>query len=138
MDLSVEKIEKRYRMSLYELVRYQLFTDLIFIHKLNITMVDINLLSLLSFHDGIELSKFCSLATDFFHPGVDARDFANKSQNLRNRLNKLLKQDIIFRENHRIFLNGIKVQNSNPSLVTYKFLGIDETDNTERDSKEAI
>ncbi len=125
MGLEVKKVEKKYRLSLYEAVRYQLLTELIFFRKEQVTLGDIDLLALLAMYKVIELNKFCTIATNYFHPDVPRHQFASKSQNIRNKLNKLLKQGIINRDNQRISLNNISVATDKTMLLTYNFLSVD-------------
>ncbi len=125
MGIEVKKVEKKYRLSLYEAVRYQLLTELIFLRKEQVTLGDIDLLALLAIYKVIELSKFCTIATNYFHPDVPNHQFAIKSQNIRNKLNKLLKQGIINRDNQRISLNNIPVATDKTMLLTYNFLSVD-------------
>lgn len=125
MGVEVKKVEKKYRLSLYEAVRYQLLTELIFLRKEQVTLGDIDLLALLAIYKVIELSKFCTIATNYFHPDVPNHQFASKSQNIRNKLNKLLKQGIINRDNQRISLNNIPVATDKTMLLTYNFLSVD-------------
>lgn len=127
MGLEVKKIEKKYRLSLYEAAKYQLLTELIFFRKEQITLGDIDLLALLSLYKVIELNKFCTIATNYFHPDVPHYQFASKSQNIRNKLNKLLKQGIITRDNQRISLNNISVATDKTMLLTYSFLSVDDS-----------
>lgn len=125
MGLEVKKVEKKYRLSLYEAVKYQLLTELIFFRKEQVTLGDIDLLALLAIYKVIELNKFCTIATNYFHPDVPRYQFASKSQNIRNKLNKLLKQGIITRDNQRISLNNIPVATDKTMLLTYNFLSVD-------------
>lgn len=125
MGVEVTKVEKKYRLSLYEAVKYQLLTELIFLRKEQVTLGDIDLLALLAIYKVIELKKFCTIATNYFHPDVSNHQFANKSQNIRNKLNKLLKQGIINRDNQRISLNNIPVATDKTMLLTYNFLSVD-------------
>ena len=125
MSLEVKKIEKKYKLSLYESVRYQLLTELIFFRKEQVTLSDIDLLALLALHKNIELNKFCNIATNYFYPTVPNYQFASKSQNIRNKLNKLQKQKIITRDNQRIKLNNIDIAIDKTMLLTYNFLTID-------------
>lgn len=127
MGVEVKKVEKKYRLSLYEAVKYQLLTELIFFRKEQVTLGDIDLLALLAIYNGIELSKFCTIATNYFHPDVPNYQFANKSQNIRNKVNKLLKQKIINRDNQRISLNNISVATDKTMLLTYNFLSVDDS-----------
>lgn len=127
MSQEVKKIDKKYRLSLYDSVRYQLLTELIFFRKEQITLNDIDLLALLSLYKNVELNKFCIIATNYFYPNVPSHQYATKSQSIRNRLNKLQKQKIITRDNQRIALSNITVSIDKNMLLTYNFLTINDT-----------
>lgn len=128
MPLEVKKIDKKYQLSQYDSVKLQLLIELIFFRKLKLSISDINLLALLTIHDIVELNKFCAIATKFFYPTVTNEDFASKSQNIRNRLNKLQKQKYVYKDNQRINvakeLSIIKEKNL---LLTYNFLTVESS-----------
>lgn len=128
MPLEVKKIDKKYQVSQYDSVKFQLLTELIFFRKLKLSISDIELLALLAIYDIVELNKFCAIATKFFYPNVLNEEFASKSQNIRNRLNKLQKQKYVYKDNQRINvakeLSIIKEKNL---LLTYNLLSIEPT-----------
>lgn len=128
MGLEVKKIDKKYQISKYDSIRFQLLSELIFFRKLKLSLSDIDLLALLAIHNVIELNKFCAIATKFFYPEVKNEEFASKSQNIRNRLNKLQKQKYIYKDNQRINVaTDLNIIKENNILLTYNLLIIESS-----------
>lgn len=127
--MKVNKIDKKVLLPFKELLRYQIVYDLVFVKKESVIPFDIELLTLLSFCGEIELGKFCTQATKELYEIQELEDFANKSQNIRNRINKLVKRNLIMKSmGNKKFIrlnDNITVHRESNLLLNYNFLGIE-------------
>jgi hypothetical protein len=125
--MEVNKIEKKYRLSKHDLVKYQIITELIFFKKENLIPSDIELLTLLGTWGPMELSKFCNAAAKKLHPNIEPEEFSTRAQNVRNRMSKLEKRGIISKslDKKTILIAGVVIQSKGNVLLDYKFLTVE-------------
>ena len=114
--MEVSKIEKKYRLTHYDLVKYQVITEFVFFKKESLIDTDIDLLTLLAIDGPVELTKFCNDVVKKTFPDVLAEEFAVKSQNVRNKLGKLEKRGLI--EKSDSYKKIIQIAISVPVLKT--------------------
>lgn len=93
--MEVNRVQKKIRVTPYELVKYQLITDLIFFKKQHIIPSDIEILTMLALWGPVELSKFCNAAAKKMYGNVEPEEFSIRAQNIRNRVSKLEKREIV-------------------------------------------
>lgn len=128
MSINVTKIDKKHRLNKFDIVKYQIITEFIFLKKEHLTAFDIDVLTLIALWNGIELSKFCKKATKFLHTIEKVEDFANKSQNIRNRVTKLQKRGLVTKINSNIsIVDGITIYTDKSLLLNYSMLSIETT-----------
>jgi coproporphyrinogen III oxidase-like Fe-S oxidoreductase len=126
MSIEVKKIEKKYKLSQYDLCRYQLLTQLLFFSKSKLNVSDIELLALLATEGTIELTKFCNSAVKLFYANVSNEQFASKSQGVRNKIAKLQKAGYIAKDNQRISLTDkVIIHLEKNILLTYQLLSVE-------------
>ena len=127
--MEVSKIEKKYRLTHYDLVKYQVITEFVFFKKESLIDTDIDLLTLLTMDGPVELTKFCNDVVKKTFPDIIAEEFAVKSQNVRNKLGKLEKRGLI--EKSDSYKKIIQIAISVPVIKTgnvlldYKFLAVE-------------
>jgi DNA-binding MarR family transcriptional regulator len=127
--MEVSKIEKKYRLTHYDLVKYQVITEFVFFKKESLIDTDIDLLTLLAMDGPVELTKFCNEVVKKTFPDTIAEEFAVKSQNVRNKLGKLEKRGLI--EKSDSYKKIIQIAISVPVIKTgnvlldYKFLAVE-------------
>ena len=127
--MEVSKIEKKYRLTHYDLVKYQVITEFVFFKKESLIDTDIDLLTLLAMDGPVELTKFCNEVVKKTFPDTIAEEFAVKSQNIRNKLGKLEKRGLI--EKSDSYKKIIQIAISVPVIKTgnvlldYKFLAVE-------------
>lgn len=109
--MEVNKIHKKLRVSSYDIVKYQLITELIFFRNEHMIQSDIELLTLLVLWGPIDLGAFCSKASKELYKDALPEEFSIRSQNVRNRLVKLEKRGMITKTKI-----GKKVIHINPVL----------------------
>ena len=113
-------IEKKVRMELYDIVKYQMLTHC-YIKRISVTDSDLDCLTILAILDGCELTEFCLIATE--------KRIFKSTQSVRNCLVKLEKHNLITKEGKyktKVSLNqDVKVQTSGNILVNHKFFYID-------------
>jgi hypothetical protein len=126
MSIKIKQITAKNRVSKFDIVRCQVILEFVFIRKEQLTNFDIDLLTLIAIWEDISLSTFCVNATKFLHKIVKAEEFTNKSQNIRNRLNKLQKKSLIEKVGNKLYItNKVKIQIENNLMLTYNFLNIE-------------
>jgi len=125
--MEVTKIEKKYRLSKHDLVKYQIITELIFFKKENLIPSDIELLTLLGTWGPMELSKFCNAAAKKLYSNIEPEEFSTRAQNVRNRMSKLEKRGIISKslDKKTILIAGVIIQSKGNVLLDYKFLTVE-------------
>jgi len=112
--MEVNRVQKKIRVSSYELVKYQIITELIFFKKEHLIPSDIELLTLLALWGPIELGKFCNAAAKRLYKNIEMEEFSVRAQNVRNRMAKLEKRGIVQKMN-----NGKRQIQVNPALNIY-------------------
>lgn len=131
MPIQVKKIQKKIKMTHYELVKYQLITELLFFKKETVIPSDIELLTLLTICGTIELSKFCNLAVRKLYKVERMEEFAIRSQNIRNRLVKLEKRGLVRKINSSRKLiqlsSELEIISKGNILLEYNFIALDDT-----------
>ena len=129
--MEVNKVHKKLRVSSYDIVKYQLITELIFLRKEHMIQSDIELLTLLVLWGPIDLGAFCSNAAKELYKDALPEEFSIRAQNVRNRLVKLEKRDMITKTK-----TGKKVIKIHPALnihgqgnilLDYNILAIEST-----------
>lgn len=112
--MEVNRVQKKIRVSSYELVKYQIITELIFFKKEHLIPSDIELLTLLALWGPIELGKFCNAAAKRLYKNIEMEEFSVRAQNVRNRMAKLEKRGIVQKIN-----DGKRQIQLSPSLNIY-------------------
>ena len=127
--MKVKQIEKKSLLEYKDLIRLQIVLQLVFFKRESIIPFDIDLLTLLALYGEIELGKFCSSSTKDIYKVIEAEEFAIKSQNIRNRINKLVKRGFISKKGtgkKTISLNeSISIHRESSMLLNYKFVGFE-------------
>ena len=98
--MEVNRVQKKIRVSSYDVVKYQIITELIFFKKEHLIPSDIELLTLLALWGPIELGKFCNAAAKKLYKNIEMEEFSVRAQNVRNRMAKLEKRSIIEKINN--------------------------------------
>jgi hypothetical protein len=93
--MEVNRVQKKIRVTPYDLVKYQIITDLIFFKKEHLIPSDIEILTMLALWGPVELSKFCNTAAKKMYGQVEPEEFSIRAQNIRNRISKLEKRHIV-------------------------------------------
>jgi hypothetical protein len=114
LTMEVNRVQKKIRVSSYDVVKYQIITELIFFQKEHLIPSDIELLTLLALWGPIELGKFCNAAAKKLYKNIEMEEFSVRAQNVRNRMAKLEKRGIIQKIN-----NGKRQIQISPSLSIY-------------------
>ncbi len=113
-------IEKKVRMALYDIVKYQILTHC-YVKRISVTESDLDCLTILAMVDDCELTEFCLLATE--------KRIFKSTQSVRNCLVKLEKNNLILKEGKnkkKISINpDMKVQTSGNIMVNHKFFHVD-------------
>jgi hypothetical protein len=127
--MEVNKIEKKFKLSRYDLVKYQIITELVFFKKEHIADTDLELLTWLGLHGPVDLTKFCSFVVKQTYVNIEPEDFAVKSQNIRNKITKLQKRGLVIKSNSYKKMieltNVITVHKVGNVLLDYKFLALE-------------
>ena len=115
------KVDKRARMSLADVIKYQMVTYCFF-NKIPIADGELELLALLAQKGKHELNSFCNLA---HQEGI-----YSQAQAARNSLTKSERKGLVVKEGkHRkqVFINPrIQLQTKGDILLDYKFAHFDE------------
>ena len=116
----VNQVQKRVRMSKWNVVKFQILTHC-YIKKILLSDSDLNCLTLLSFNEPIELTSFCYDASSEEDP------IFKSPQTVRNCINKAEKNNLVTKdiENKKLIkLNTeLKIQTEGTILLDFKFLG---------------
>lgn len=127
--MEVNKIEKKFKLSRYDLVKYQIITELVFFKKEHIADTDLELLTWLGLQGPVDLTKFCSFVVKQTYVNIEPEDFAVKSQNIRNKITKLQKRGLVIKSNSYKKMieltNVITVHKVGNVLLDYKFLALE-------------
>ena len=118
----VNQVDKKVRMSKWEIVKYQLLTHC-YLNKISVSEADLDCLTFLAIEGDQELTAFCNKA--------HTKDIFSSTQSVRNCLTKAEKKNLIKKEGKnkkKIFINPeIKVHCNGNILLDFKFLSVDAT-----------
>lgn len=116
----VNQVDKRVKMSQWDIVKYQLLTHC-YLYKITVSENDLDCLTLLAIEGEAELTSFCSKAFDL--------NIFSSIQTVRNCLTKVAKKNLIKKEGKnkkKIYLNPeLKVHSQGNILLDFKFLSIE-------------
>jgi hypothetical protein len=119
----VNQVDKRVKMSTWEIVKYQILTHC-YINKITVSEADLNCLTYLAIEGDQELTNFCNKA--------HTKDIFSSTQSVRNCLTKAEKKHLITKEGKnkkKIFINpDIKVYCTGNILLDFKFLSVETTE----------
>jgi len=129
MGIQVKKIEQKRKLTVEESVKYQLITKLVFFEQMVLTPIEIEILVNLVISKENDLSSFCTLAVKKMYKIEKMEEFAIRSQNIRNIINKLVKKQLIVKSANvgkkSIKLNPkIEIFFEGAILLNYQFLSI--------------
>ena len=134
--MKVRKVSKKQIFSIEDSIRYQLITELVFFKKLILTPAELEILIQLVLAEEIELGQFCTETTKKIYAIEKMEDFAVKSQNVRNIINKLHKKGVVTKTvgngKRLIVLNpAVEVFWKGNVLIDYNFLSKENEPNQE-------
>lgn len=116
----VNQVDKRVRMSRWDIIKYQLLTHC-YLYKIQLSESDLNCLTLLAMEGEAELTSFCNLAFN--------NQIFSSIQSVRNCLTKVEKKELIKKEGKnkkKIYINpDLKVHANGNILLDYKFLSVE-------------
>ena len=129
--MEVNRVQKKIRVSSYDVVKYQIITELIFFKKEHLIPSDIELLTLLALWGPIELGKFCNAAAKKLYKNIEMEEFSVRAQNVRNRMAKLEKRSIIEKINNgkrQIQIStSLNIYGKGNVLLDYNILAVEST-----------
>jgi len=115
----VNQVEKRAKMSIDQVIQYQLLTHC-FVSNITLSVADLKCLTLLAVNKEQELNAFCNK--------VHQHGIFKSPQSVRNAIIKAEKNGLIVKEGKskkRIWINpALKVQTEGNILLDYKFLAV--------------
>lgn len=115
----VNQVDKRVRMSTWQIVKYQILTHC-YLYDIPVSEADLNCLTLLAMEGDQELTSFCNKAHE--------RKIFSSTQSVRNCLTKAEKKNLIKKEGKnkkKIYINpDLKVYAAGNILLDFKFLSI--------------
>ncbi len=127
--MEVNKVQKKVRVSSFDLVKYQIITELIFFKQEYLIPSDIELLTLLAMWGPLELSAFCNAAAKHIYKDVTPEEFSIRAQNVRNRITKLVKRGIVVKSGANNKLVQIHpeltIHRKGNILLDYNFLALE-------------
>lgn len=127
--MEVKKVNKKLRLSTSDIVRYQLITEVLFFKKEYLISSDLEILTLLVMWGPIELGGFCAAAAKVIYPNVAPEELSTRAQNIRNRIVKLEKRNIVVKSKTGrkvIVLNPeIDIHSKGNILLDYNYLAIE-------------
>jgi hypothetical protein len=127
--MDVKRAQKKLRLSSPDIIKYQLLTELVFFKKENLIPSDLEILTLLVMWGPIELGAFCMDAAKVLYPETLPEDLSLRSQNIRNRIVKLEKRNIISKSNtgrKTISLSSdINILSNGNILLDYNYLSVE-------------
>ena len=116
----VNQVDKRVRMSTWEIVKYQLMTHC-YLFKIVVSEADLNCLTFLAMQGESELTSFCNKAHQM--------NIFSSTQSVRNCLTKAEKKNLIRKEGKnkkKIYINPeIKIHAKGNILLDFKFLSVE-------------
>lgn len=115
----VNQIDKRVRMTLWQIVKFQILTHC-HLNNIIVSDADLNCLTFLAVQGDQELSSFCAKAHE--------KNIFSSVQTVRNCLTKSERKGLIKKEGKnkkKIFINpDLKVYTKGNILLDYKFLSV--------------
>ena len=115
----VNQVDKRVRMSTWQIVKYQILTHC-YLYDIPVSEADLNCLTLLAMEGDQELTSFCNKAYE--------RKIFSSTQSVRNCLTKAEKKNLIKKEGKnkkKIYIHpDLKVYATGNILLDFKFLSI--------------
>ena len=111
----VNQVEKRVRMSTWQVVKYQIITHC-YLYDIQVSEADLNCLTFLAIEGDQELTSFCNKAFD--------KKIFSSTQSVRNCLTKAEKKGLIKKEKKIYISPDMKVSSNGNVLLDYKFLCI--------------
>ena len=116
----VNKIDKKVRMTQWEIVKYQILTYC-YLNKISISEADLECLTYLALEGDQELTSFCSKA--------HKKQIFSSIQSVRNCLTKAEKKNLIKKEGKnrkKIYINpDLKVFSSGNIFLDFKFVSVE-------------
>jgi hypothetical protein len=129
--MEVKKVTKKLRVTTPDVIKYQLITEIVFFKNEHLIPSDLDILILLVMWGPMELVGFCMNAAKHLYPDTAPQDLSVRSQNVRNRIVKLEKRNIVIKSK-----TGRKVISLNPDidvhskgniLLDYNYLSVEST-----------
>lgn len=115
----VNQVDKRVRMSKFDIVKYQILTHC-YLEKINVSEADLDCLTFLALEGDQELTSFCNKA--------HTQKIFSSTQSVRNCLTKAEKKELIKKEGKnkkRIYINPtMKIYTEGSILLDFKFLSV--------------
>lgn len=116
-------------MTSYDVVKYQILTEVLFFKKENLIPSDLELLTLLSLWGPMELVTFCANAAKKIYVDALPEELSVRSQNVRNRIVKLEKRNLVQKTNEgrkQIQINPeYNIVSSGNILLDYNYLAVE-------------
>lgn len=116
----VNQVDKRVRMSKWDIVKYQLMTYC-YLSKIQVSESDLECLTLLAVNGEQELTSFCNTA--------HMEKIFSSTQSVRNCLTKAEKKNLIKKEGKnkkKIYINpDLKIHAKGNILLDFKFLSVE-------------
>ena len=113
----VNKVEKRVKIDKDNVVKYQIIT-FCFLNEIQISMSDLECLTVLAKGGSSDLTKFCNL--------VSNKEIFKSPQSVRNAVQKAKKKNLIIKKGKNIVLNpNMKIQTTGDIFLDFKILGVD-------------
>jgi hypothetical protein len=129
--MEVNKIQKKIRVNPYDVVKFQVITELIFFRNLSVIPSDVELLSLIALWGPMELSAFCAAAARHIYTEAKPEDLSVRAQNVRNRIVKLEKRKLVLKSSggkKQISINpDLNIHAKGNILLDYNILAIEST-----------
>ena len=127
--MDVKTIEKKTKLTVEQSVKFQLLTQLVFFKGMILTNTEIDIMTYLVIGKIKDLSSFCTEATKKMYKIDKMEEFAVRSQNIRNIVNKLVKKNLVVKSQEvgkkSIALNpAIEIFFEGPILLNYMFLSV--------------
>lgn len=145
--MKVKKIEKKNVLSIEEFIKFQLMVELVFNKKITLNPSELDVLVLIVVAGEIELGVFCTETVKILYNIEKMEQFAIKSQNIRNIVNKLSKKGLVEKTKATTGKKWIRLDEKitihfrGNNLLSYNYLcynePIKETGNNKTDIKEA-
>lgn len=116
----VNQVDKRVKMSRWDIVKFQLMTHC-YLYKIPVSTSDLDCLTLLAIEGESELTSFCTKAFQ--------KNIFSSTQSVRNCLTKVEKKNLIKKEGKnkkKIYINPeINIHATGNILLDFKFLSIE-------------